>query len=116
METSEVLNNAADLIERDGWTQGNEGMLVARVPHCLEGAIAAASGLKSWVESHRGPLYRNHDVKVCPAGKALGEYLGSDMPAWAWNDQRHRTAIEVVALLRAVAVVEAAREEAMVSA
>ena len=41
--------------------------------------------------------------------KVDGAFLDTDEP-WKWNDTRGRTASEVIEVLRATAVIEAARE------
>lgn len=120
--TSEVLNRAADLIEERGWAQGNDGMRVDGSPLCLEGGIAAAAGLEGYNELRDDVFVFNYfDVEACPAYVAVKTYLAS-RPAteyaqpfgagevWGWNDLSTRTQAEVVATLRAVALIEAARE------
>jgi hypothetical protein len=116
--TSEVLNRAADLIEERGWahgrgwTDGGTGE-----PLCVEGAIGAALGV--------GEEFTK--VWGCPAAHAVKDYLGIELPLFLWNDKlridfwgaggmaeaevlakRH-----VVEVLRAAAVIEAAREQKM---
>lgn len=116
MNTSEVLNRAADLIEEHGWTQGTHGWPRGNGEHaplCLEGGMIAALG-RNW---------RDLDVNAfwdCPAYRAVKSYLGDrcrnaltgedDADLWAWNDTVASTASEVIEVLRAVAVIEAARE------
>lgn len=115
--TSEVLNLAADLIEERGWTRGGgadgEGWHPtpgSTTPLCLEGAIRAASGMD--------------DKHNCPAWLVVSRYLRGRPDAipspiladgvivFGWNDRPHRTQAEVVEVLRATAVIEAARETA----
>lgn len=121
MRTSEVLNTAADLILERGWRQGPGGW-DGYVPEdsrlCLEGGIMAALGMP---EERRGALYG--EVVECPAYAAVARYL--DKPTrpgnsteteradwvWHWNDAIGRTDTEVIAVLRAAALIEAAREE-----
>lgn len=115
MKTSEILNKAADLIEQRGWTQGCSGWDDDGdgTPLCLEGGIQAALG--SGME-----LLAN--LRACPAYIAVSDYLGRDLESdlkfftgvFAWNDALHRTAEEVIEVLRATAVIEAARESAPV--
>lgn len=112
MQTSEVLNRAADLIEERGWGQGAETWAHrAEItgPLCLEGGVMAAAGVAHW------QLYTE-----CPAFRAVAVYLDrTPMPksrdaadqVWYWNDQRDRTAAEVIEVLRACAVIEAAKEQ-----
>lgn len=125
MNTSEVLNRAADLIEERGWTKGR-GWVDDGGPLCLEGGIAAALGVEFTV------AWR------CPAYAAVREYLAprTDKAPFIWNDRlaydyineaisrregwRDMAATtaegeayakgEVIAVLRAAALVEAAKE------
>ncbi|HJR88969.1 MAG TPA: hypothetical protein VJ782_02285 [Aeromicrobium sp.] len=113
MNTSEILNKAADLIEeQEGWTSGSGWPGEAEYGGsetgglCLEGGIMAALGIKfgqRWDDT----------FKTCPAVHAVNAYL--ERPAghalYGWNDMPGRTADEVVEVLRAAAVIEAAREE-----
>ena len=113
LRTSEVLNRAADMIEERGWVRGkgwgpDDGGL------CLEGALIAASGLSAAI-GKRLAVYTQ-----CPAYDAVVAYLGKDPQPriapivdtlWAWNDARSEVT-EVIEVLRAVAVIEAARENA----
>lgn len=112
LPTSEVLNRAADLIEERGWVQGVDGMIADGCsPLCLEGGIAAAIG----ADMHAGagpypPKYFYDDVEECPAWAAVTSYLS--LRPYVWNDNEGRTAAEVVEVLRAVALIEAAKENA----
>jgi hypothetical protein len=109
MKTSEVLNAAADLIEARGWRQGEPGWRSGgSAGLCLEGALIAALSLD------------HLEVYGCPAYAAVADYLDrtpapSIAPVkdalWQWNDAPGRTASEVIEVLRAAAVIEAAREE-----
>lgn len=112
--TSEVLNRAADLIESRGWVQGSAGMIIATdSPLCLQGAIGAAAGMAESPDARHSsgaPVYDYLVTQTCPAGDAVRAYLGYGKP-WMWNDHHERTATEVIEVLRAVAVIEAAREE-----
>ena len=119
MNTSEVLNRAADVIEERGWTQGgdsNDQPWDGPNGVCLEGGIAAAAGLDRRFGGFPD-LYNG-----CPAYEAVVSHLGlNPMPkrggapimdaVWQWNDKPGRTASEVIEVLRACAVIEAAREE-----
>lgn len=108
MRTSEVLNRAADLIERRGWLTGSYD--AAREGICLESAIAFAhngtAGLDAWLVANE-----------CPAGRAVREYLGmaewgqeSSTSLWVWNDSQG-AATAVIEVLRATALIEAAKED-----
>lgn len=111
--TSEVLNLAADLIEEHGWAQGSPGMYDDHPQLCIQGAILAAMG-----EVQRNGHPRANE---CPAGVAVRDYLGIARPwcdgrgvnaLWWWNDDGARTQAQVIETLRAVALIEAARENA----
>lgn len=110
MKVSETLNKAADLIQRDGWTQGDEGWFRKQgQPLCLEGAIQAALGIRPYdtddddeLEAWFGP---------CPSKQAVRDYLEHERALYRWNDQQGRTQEEVVAVLRAAAAIEAVKEE-----
>jgi hypothetical protein len=125
MKTSDVLNKAADLIEERGWVKG-EGWVTDLTPDgaplCLEGGIQAALGMR--VKSDTGDDRKFAPLLQCPAYRAVSTYLDREhagvepcevgftgQPLYWWNDERE-TADEVIATLRAVAVIEAAREEA----
>lgn len=116
---SGTCNEAADLLEVQGWTVGANGWgLVAPTesePLCVEGAIAAALG--------RHFL----GLSKCPAYIAVAEHIGV-RSLWRWNDgliyqqrgnpfpdftpeSREWATEQVIATLRAVAVIHAAREE-----
>jgi len=103
-EIADVLDRAADRIERDGWWQGDyyEGadldiyagatLRLAPRPCCLTGAL--------WAES--GDAHAAMDVV-----SIIGDYVGNDLPA-VWNDAPERTQAEVVAALRGAAAEERA--------
>lgn len=90
---ADVLNGAADLIERDGWTQNqyrsvDGGRCLSRaIGDCVPGHFDAA-----WWHS---PLYEE-------AADYLRITIGRHFLA-GWNDQPGRTQAEVVAALRAAA-------------
>jgi len=120
---SETLNRAAVLIEERGWRKGAGGWPGVGSDEsgkslCLEGGIMAALG----------GTYSSLPMRefwACPAYVAVRDHLGlSDAmepnvwgttkvpadPMWRYNDARGRTASEVIEVLRATAVIEAARE------
>lgn len=103
MQTSEVLNTAADLIESRGWVQGTSGWDKGAGGLCLEGGILAAMGLDRANVADFGVWID------CPARHAVRSYLDDPAP-YDWNDEPGRTASEVVEVLRACAVIEASRE------
>jgi hypothetical protein len=129
MTVSETLNRAADLIEERGWIAGEGWEHEQGGPLCLEGGILAAIG-GSFM---RGDHYR------CPAYRAVTEYLKhrTNKAPFLWNDllasDRVAAAIqrgecfpenlpevraeaaewakaEVISVLRAAALIEAAKE------
>ena len=115
-ETSEVLYRAADLIEERGWVRDGGWVMYDEPgsPVCIEGAIQAAAGFPAMM---CGGTYRiRAAVTACPAYRAVCAYLGDPVELYHWNDREDRTASEVVEVLRAVAVIEAARENALVTA
>lgn len=101
MKTSEVLEKAADRLDYEGHCKGRYRGLHGG--YCTAGAIAAATGLVA----HTSVLAKH------PAISAVATALGakSDPKQIAiWNDAPERTKDEVVAMLRAVAASERARE------
>lgn len=123
MNISTTLNTAADLIRDKGWGQGS-ATWYGRGGLCVEGAIGAAMGVNvnNYSGNHMSPKDLNFE---CPAGLAVREYLGPRIKdgraqhftteeLWLshWNDATGRTAEEVIEVLRAVAVIHEAREEA----
>jgi hypothetical protein len=127
MNTSEVLNRAADLIEERGWTTGNgwPGTGNYKGPLCLEGGILAALGV-----DFMDTMFSKFQ---CPAYQAVVQYLDNEeinprhRSPWAWNDDlpydengrfvlatrkasREYGNQRVIEVLRACAVIEASRE------
>lgn len=93
MNTSEILNTAADLIEERGWRQGTAG---AGEGVCAISALAAAApGPSKWLH----------------AANVFADYLSVEL-VFVWNDAPERTATDVVAALRSAAAIEQARETA----
>lgn len=128
MLTSEVLDRAADEIERRGWVQGSGWNLDSGGPTCLEGAIATV------LEWDRDMPMSFGALSACPAGQAVRAYLDMNpkigearewctgsgaatacAPLFYWNDTPGRTAAEVIEVLRAAAMVERTREAAAVA-
>lgn len=109
MNTSEVLDKAADEIQRRGWVQGGYDDALGL---CLESALSLAHdgtvGAAAWEVAN-----------TCPAGLAVRSYLqlGAEWrhscsdSLWNWNDCRD-TSSEVIEVLRAAAMVERTREAA----
>ena len=112
MQTSEVLNKAADLIEERGWQTGPRGM-TGEGGLCLMGAVFAAQSNRV-AESD---LEATHGFVACPAGAAVYEhvkddrYVHSPLLVWAYNDRIAKSSTDVLGVLRACALIEAAREE-----
>lgn len=98
MKTSEVLDAAAAYLTLNGWQQLSMGQPGG--PRCVMGAFKSVLGEESIVEAVSTPAYL-----------ALRNYLDDDWVS-EWNDADGRTAAEVIEVLRAAAVIEAARESA----
>jgi hypothetical protein len=99
VETSEVLDLAADHLRRNGLFKGGahgEGDL-RTAPACTVGAITLMA------------IWGNDRAAGNVAIDQVRDYIGGDVVAW--SDAPGRTAEEVVEALRACAVIEAAREE-----
>lgn len=129
MNTSEVLDKAADEIERRGWARGAGWMHESSTADdqvCMEGAIMAALGLRLPDDEHDDeplrPLY------TCPAYRAVSDYLNREPagikpdgfgftgePLYWWNDEVASSASVVIEVLRAAAMVERTREAAAVA-
>lgn len=115
MKTSEMIDLAADEIQRRGWTKGHRGW-GATGPVCIEGAIAAVANIER-ITVLPGILTPTPNVRLlhdCPAYVAVREYLGMrfDESVWLYNDRIAKDAEEVVAVLRAAAAVERVKEAA----
>jgi hypothetical protein len=109
MLTSEILDKAADVIERNGWHRGGfiqitPGVAPAASPCCAMAAINIAEGDDPYV----GLIY--------PAHEAMANHLALDVSEWdpheesyplgQWNDLVAETAEQVIAELRAAAASE----------
>lgn len=140
-KVSEVLDLAADEIQRRGWfSYGMDAKGAVRdpdshcpwgggagseAPVCLEGGIAAAAGIA--IPSHAVSVWdSNYErdkaidrIEECPAYLAVQRYLIETGRLWedghlyAFNDSPHRSKDEVIAVLRAAAAVERAKEESL---
>ncbi len=88
---ADVLNAAADLIERDGWCQGRFIGGVDGRERCVSQAIFDAT------LAGPGTVLVFHDARTVFANR-----IDADT-TWAWNDTPGRTRVEVVAALRAAA-------------
>ena len=92
---ADVLNGAADLLEREGWWQGDY-----RGPNgetCVDGALVRAVG-----QQPGGIMEGDVGLSYLAAVKVLRHHLGREFVS-AWNDDPQRTKAEVVAALRAAA-------------
>ena len=89
------LRAAADVLERDGWTQGD---YVTECGRCVMGAIAAALG-GSYGET--SVPYENHGRRYLALREIRNSVGTYDLDLW--NDTHGRTAAEVIAALRAAA-------------
>lgn len=94
------LRAAADVLERDGWTQGRLG--TADGPKCAVGSIYFVAtdcrdmGDESYVKAETD--------RAEEAGRALSRQIGVPRDLVPeWNDAGNRTAAEVIAALRAAA-------------
>lgn len=94
MKTSEILERAADHIVAHGWWNGGDSSLPGA--QCASNAICKYIGPGSYTDAHRALV------------AAIGGYCVRDI--FRWNDAPERTKEEVVAMLRAVAATERARE------
>jgi hypothetical protein len=95
------LRAAADVLRRDGWTQGD---YVADGCHCLVGAIVAALGGKDG----EGSIPIDNQPRALAARRTLAQHFGDMSTDWwadliDWNDDPDRTADEVIAALEAAA-------------
>jgi hypothetical protein len=99
------LRAAADVLERDGWTQFQfHEVSVDACKHCALGAIASAVTGDFWprveqltqVESSRF-----HDARLSLSNHLLSNRLPRSVTSF--NDAPGRTASEVIAALRAAA-------------
>lgn len=112
MRTSEVLDTAADQIQKRGWIAGQGWNDRDGDPLCLEGGIMAAMDLRRGWGRHNYPLLA---VEQCPAYRAVQEYLGLEPHTprgnlWWWNDVEATSGDEVVAVLRGAAEKERIKE------
>ncbi len=93
-QVADLLDDAADLLERDGWAQGwlrdPDGRL------CAAGAMMAADVAGS--ENCRSPLVQ---AGLSAASDTIGGGLSFTLPMW--NDASDRTEQQVLDLLRTTA-------------
>ncbi len=95
VSVADVLNGAADLIERDGWFQGRyQG---PNGEHCVTDALLRSAGTSPGDSGTPGALVLFSDASL----KLATEVCDNRLPVW--NDEFGRTKAEVVAALRAAA-------------
>jgi len=99
MTVSELLDAAADLIERSGWTQKTSARDADGTPCALNQGVAfcpiGAIDWADWVADHDWSL-------VFDAFSALADAIGGGQVA-VWNDAPDRTQDDVVTALRTAA-------------
>lgn len=126
MNISDQLDKAADIIEEHGWTTGEDGWTNgAGNGYCLEGAIFAAAGHKFTQPSCYDAVAAKASAltESCPLYAVVHEYLlrrdlrrdRRDRQLYgarlcAWNDEFGESQANIVAILRAVALIQKARE------
>lgn len=92
MNTSEVLNAAADLIERDGWCQQRFHDTLGG--WCASGACLKVSGAWDGEIEDDDTIFDASDEALDVLEKRLQSYVPT------WNDASGRTAEEVIQALR----------------
>lgn len=93
---ADILNRAADELERHGWIQGKYG--TTRGAKCIMGAIAFAGVGKI----PTSPFFR-WNLQTMAANKILETCTPPRWTAVAWNDRAGRTKEQVIRLLRRAA-------------
>jgi len=101
MRADQVLDAAADLIERDGWIQGDGSNCLILDGSCAATAVHKAV-LRAFPAAGIDELCARINDNLAPFVNALGG--DSHDAIWKWNDAPARTKEEVVAMLRAVAI------------
>lgn len=106
----QVLRDAAELIERDGWCQGQ--FVDDAGCHCAVGSILAATGWDSteggdWGSPPEDPVITFNALDIVAehvernSGSLDLDLVSDDVVCW--NDAPHRTVTEVLAALRGAA-------------
>ena len=106
LQTHELIDTAADLIETLGWTQGPDGWPSTPDhdgPVCAEGGLMLAGGI-NWATGP-GELVA---FWQSPAVTAVKNQIGATFIP-EWNDEEGRTRGEVIGALRSAAAVERQR-------
>lgn len=88
---ADVLNGAADLIEREGWVQNGGGL------------CAAVAIEREWRKERRVRFSDVLEKLTVHIGRPTADPLGAYLTITTWNDEQERTKAEVVAALRAAA-------------
>ena len=107
LETAEILERAAEIIETTGWTRGS---LTTFNRHCAVGAISKASGGKTVVYPTSGS--RGGRAVIAFARFLAGAYADRHMSATVvtdWNDHTAKSGKEVARKLREAAAALLAR-------
>jgi hypothetical protein len=113
MNTSEILNKAADILQVRGWAggvgaaQGWHPNPAETTPVCVEGALRLANGT-DWRPEAAVDALRDYLRDLYP--ECINPHCAKGIIVFAWNDQPGRTESEVIEVLRACAVIEASRE------
>lgn len=111
-DVSAVLRKAAEVLETDGWCQGNLSTLDGRV--CAMGAVIWATH-ELWDGYKPGDQRRRVDVQELALDalglRALGDGVRDSLlhPVAVWNDEPGRTMADVVKLFGQVADEEEVR-------
>lgn len=113
-ETADILDEAANVIERNGWIQGDyvnqrqieDGKGPGDCACCARGAINTAAG---------GSPYNDYLLVAIEASNAVETWLtnsgaiGETLSLVEWNDKDGRTADDVITALRGAAQAERER-------
>lgn len=106
MTVAGVLEAAARRLEAGGWGQGFDS---ERAFPCVGDAIIMETGGRSW--SGRS-AFRALALHIRPDTVADSAGFNYCAVVWRWNDHTGRTKEEVLAALRACALIERARDAA----
>lgn len=102
-ELADVIDEAANLLETDGWIQGTFSNAQGR---CAVGGIRTAAGLhliKAYGITPFGGAPSHREAWLLAVREAQAkviDLMGLDLQVDTWNDTKGRTADEVIALLR----------------
>ncbi len=95
-EAHDIFDLAAKILERDGWVQGSYED--SRHRRCLVGAVRAAIAERYGIHH----AWQTHEPSMYAVEHLTGRWGGNypTKPWIAWNDQKERTAQEVIDVLR----------------